>query len=542
MSDSQSRVIREKSILRARIDLLVILALILLTSMRTFVRAQVQRALTQNDLIQLLHGGVYNERVATLVHQRGIAFVPNNRDLDSLQNAGATGILLKAVRKAHRVVPRRALPAPTKTIEVQQKAQPKPVAPLPVQVAAEPELAPGSQVNMQNWRQYQKYMPAGMIELFKGNQFWKMPEDIELDVGPTILEDIPRGYAQATEQYSRQVRVAHYPDGRNDILNYYAGEPFPNPQEPDKGYKLLADLWFAYVPHLAVGAGQNLLNTCTQDRLGFMSCLKLSYVYRQTAYNTDPGIPRNEALAKDVWYTEWVMVEQPEQAKYTTQLTLFFKDNQRNQDLYIYLPSLRLTIRGSLASRCSPVVGTDYVQDDYKSIGFNGGVAIFDARFIEHRKILALTGKLQPLAGDFPNNYFMPLGWPKPSWGAWQLRDVDVIDVRRIPNEQPGYCFGKRMIYEDSRTHYALWEDAYDAGMALWKSAYVAQRQTLSTNLGYIPGAVTSSIWDFQNDHMTNVSTQDKYGHDLLADYDVPPEYRSFAAYSTPSGLAGIMR
>jgi uncharacterized protein DUF1329 len=503
--------------------------------------AQVQRALTQNDLIQLLNGGVYSERVATLVQQRGIAFVPSDGDLNSLEDAGATRILLQAVMRAPRFVPQQGPPPSPKAVEIQQK--PVPMQPAPsVQVAAEPELAPGAQVNMQNWRQYKKYMPTGMIELFEGNQFWKMPADIRLDVGPTVLEDMPKGYAEATERYNRQVRVGHYPDGRNDVLNYYAGEPFPNPEEPDKGYKLLADLWFAYVPHLAVGASQNLLNTCTQDRLGYMSCLKLSYVYRQTAYNTDPGIPRNDPSAKDVWYTEWVMVEQPEQAKYTTQLTLFFKDNQRSQDLYIYLPSLRLTIRGSLASRCSPVVGTDYVQDDYKSIGFNGGVSIFDARFIEHRKVLALTGKLEPLAGDFPNNYFMPLGWPRPSWGPWQLRDVDVIDVRRIPSQQAGYCFGKRMIYEDSRTHYALWEDAYDAGMNLWKSAFVAQRQTLSTRLGYIPGAVTSSVWDFQNDHMTNVSTQDKYGHDLLADYDVPPEYNNFAAFSTPSGLAGIMK
>jgi hypothetical protein len=236
------------------------------------------------------------------------------------------------------------------------------------------------------------------------------------------------------------------------------------------------------------------------------------------------------------------MVEQPEQAKYTTQLTLFPRNNQDNEDLYIYLPSLRLTIRSSLAARCSPVVGTDYVQDDYKGVGFNGGIAIFDARFLEHRKILALTGKLEPLAGDFPNNYFMPLGWPRPSWGAWQLRDVDVIDVHRVPGEQAGYCFGKRIIYEDSRSHYALWEDIYDSDMRLWKSAFVAQRLVHATRLGDVPGAVTSSIWDFQNDHMTNVSTQDKYGHDLLADYDVPAEYQNFTAYATPAGLAGIMK
>jgi hypothetical protein len=206
------------------------------------------------------------------------------------------------------------------------------------------------------------------------------------------------------------------------------------------------------------------------------------------------------------------------------------------------VPSLRRSIRGSLESRCSPVAGTDYLQDDYKSVGFNGGIAIFDAQFLEHRKILALTGDYAPLAGDFPNNYYMPLGWPKPSWGKWQLRDVDVIAVRRVPAERAGYCYDKRVIYEDSHTHYALWEDAYDSQMHLWKSAFVAQRLITATAIGPVPGAVTSSVWDLLNKHMTNVSTQDRYGHDLLADHDVAPEYQSFAAYATPSGLANIMK
>lgn len=529
--------VRRTGVSIKKIGWLLVLVSAFVASAQIPARAQMRRALTKTDLIQLLDGGVYSERVATLVQERGITFAPSDRDLDALEEAGATRVLLQAVISARQVLPQQALTPPSKAVQASQN-----LASTPVKAAVDPELPPGSQITMQNWQKYQKFMPVGMIELFEGSHYWKMPADIQLNVGPTVIEDIPDGYAEATEKYSRQVRAVHYPNGHNDVLNYVAGEPFPNSQEPDKGYKLLADLWFAYVPHLAVGSPQNMLNTCTQDRLGDISCLNLSYVYRQTAYNTDPGIPRDEPSARDDWYTEWLMVEEPEQAKYTTQLTLFSKDNQRNQDFYIYLPSLRRAIRGSLASRCSPVVGTDYVQDDYKSVGFNGGIAIFDADFVEHRKILALTGKLEPLAGDFPANYFMPLGWPKPSWGAWQLRDVDVINVHRIPSEQAGYCFGKRMIYEDSRTHYALWEDVYDAGMRLWKSAFVAQRLTNATRLGFVPGAVTSSVWDFQNDHMTNVSTQDKYGHDLLSDYDVPAEYQNFATYATPAGLVGIMR
>jgi hypothetical protein len=136
----------------------------------------------------------------------------------------------------------------------------------------------------------------------------------------------------------------------------------------------------------------------------------------------------------------------------------------------------------------------------------------------------------------------MPLGWPRPSWGTWQLRDADVISVQRVPVERVNYCYGNRIIYEDAQTHYALWEDAYDASMNLWKIAIVAQRLVRSTALGYVYGPVTSSVWDVQNDHMTNVSTQDKHGHDMLTDYDVPGEYRNLDTYSTPAGIAGIMK
>jgi uncharacterized protein DUF1329 len=161
---------------------------------------------------------------------------------------------------------------------------------------------------------------------------------------------------------------------------------------------------------------------------------------------------------------------------------------------------------------------------------------------VKHEDAERLAGDYRPLAGDFPNNYYMPLGWPRPSWGKWQLRDVDVISVQRIPAEQASYCYGKRIVYEDSQSHYALWEDAYDSSMKLWKIALVAQRQVRSTSLGYIFGPVTSSVWDVQADHMTNVTTQNKLGDDMLTDDDVPAQYRDLVAYSTPAGLYGILK
>jgi hypothetical protein len=213
-------------------------------------------------------------------------------------------------------------------------------------------IIPGTEITMANWQQYQQYMPLGMIDLFTAMYFWKMPRDVEIEVGPTVSYPVPRFYVDATEKHSGQVRVVHRADGNNDIANYVGGEPFPSPQEPDKGYKLLTDLWFAYQPYLAVGGAGNSLHTCTQDRFGSIFCQSVKYVYRQLAYNTDPRLASEAAEAPNLWFSEWIMVESPEQSKHTAQLTLFPRDNQRNEELYVFLPSLRRSIRLSAAARC----------------------------------------------------------------------------------------------------------------------------------------------------------------------------------------------
>ena len=549
-----------------------VILLALLTGWSMGIQAAQKKALSEHDLLQLLGGGVYNARIVQLVRDRGITFVPSARDLASLRQAGADLALLNAVESARHVtaqLPETAKPQLKRQVTLPAVAHPVESIPhntlnllratsivpraipataaklrthVPAPASSIAAIPVSTKITLANWQQYSQYMPLGMRELFKGDQFWKMPADLEIVVGPTLPEKLPLGYVQATAKYSGNVRVVHLADGHNDIRNYAGGEPFPDPQEPDKGYKLLADLWFAYVPHFLVGTSRNPLTICSETSHRFSNCERLSYVYRQVAYNTDGEASPEELKGSDYWYTEWLTVEEPEQLRYTTLLMLYPKDNQRAEELFTYIPSLRRWIRSSLASRCSPVVGTDYVQDDFKRVGFNGGLGMFDAQFLEHRRILALTGNYLPLGGEFPLNYYMPLGWPRPSWGNWQLRDVDVIDVRRIPAEASGYCYGKRIIYADSQTHYALWEDGYDRKMRFWKTALLAQRLTKKPSLGMVPGGFSSTAWDFEFRHLTNASTQGKQDTDVLVDDEVPPEYRNFTRYSTLAGLAQIMK
>src|SRR5438067_4490431 len=66
---------------------------------------------------------------------------------------------------------------------------------------------PGTIITMQNWRQYREYMSDGVQALFEGKYFWKMPANVEMNVGPTVIDPLPKNYMAATEKYSGNVAI-----------------------------------------------------------------------------------------------------------------------------------------------------------------------------------------------------------------------------------------------------------------------------------------------------------------------------------------------
>src|SRR5262249_30272396 len=115
-----------------------------------------------------------------------------------------------------------------------------------------------------------------------------------------------------------------------------------------------------------------------KDRSGSWAATIPDANYRQLAYNwqSDQGITQSDSRVKGAWYTEWIMVEKPEQSKYTTVLTVFWQDNLKDEDDYIFVPTLRRVLRLSSSARCAPLLGSDLVRDDQR-FGWNGGVGKF---------------------------------------------------------------------------------------------------------------------------------------------------------------------
>ena len=407
-------------------------------------------------------------------------------------------------------------------------------------------IAPGTVITPQNWQNYKKEMPFGLMTLFDGRYFWKIPADAQIQVGPTIVLPQPKPYLDASEKYGAQTSIGTTGAGHHYVKNYVGGMPFPDAftskNDPGKGYKILADDYLSWVPNLYAQPLDHPGVSCTQDRFNNIACTTIAWIYTQVGWNTDPGVPQNYPQAGDAWFTQWFEVITPEQSKYTTNLTVFYKNPERAQDDYVFVPSLRRSLRLAISARCAPAAGSDLVLDDYFTPGFNGGLALFDATYLGHRKVLILEGDFTHETGKIPDDWDMPLGFPKPSWGKWQLRDVDIIDTRRIPSENAGYCYGSRIMYVDSIYHYAGWLDIFDTNLKHWKIQYWGSRAEDVAGLGHVnTNSVTLGVWDVQNDHATYLSTYDATGVGPNFNSGAPPGYYNYTTYSSPSGLMQVM-
>lgn len=391
---------------------------------------------------------------------------------------------------------------------------------------------------MQNWRHYRQFMPYGMAAFFEGKYFWKMPRDIEMPVGATIIHPLPPAYLKATQKYSGQVRISELSDGGLTMIGYKGGIPFPRPEEPHEGWKILADLWFRYTPHITVDTRGVV---CLIDSSHLISCKSGMKIYRQLAFNTDPGAPASYPGAQGKYFTLFEMVEEPEQEKYTAILTISPKDLTQHEQVYLFVPALRRYQPLSASARCSRDIGTDETADD-RRYGFDGNITQVKVDFLGEKQILSLMNYTLP-SGRFPKNYDMPLGWPLPSWGRWQVRKVYEIAVSRLPSQSAGYCYAKRILYVDAATYAPLWEDLYDRQMR-FKRSIALFLHTLN-----VPGigpqdssnSLIEAIWDVQTRHAT-IFAEPGDNRKFYINQQVPRRYLDLDRYTTPGGLSLIMR
>jgi len=410
--------------------------------------------------------------------------------------------------------------------------------------ASSPEtIPPGTKITVHNWTKYKNYLPFFIQLAFQGQHHFRIIDspDYVVEVGPTEVYPIPKAFREDTEKYAGQTRLVPDPvTGGLNWVGYKAGAPFPNPTEPYKAAKIMYNAWSGfYQPFVLHEISHNWLT----DTYSNVLPEDTDDAFYRTGHLSDPPYPMSQPDAPGGLNVGRFIEIVPEQAKYTTFLGVITDDATHLTEDYVFLPSLRRSLRLSSASRCAPILGTDFVADDS-----DWKPAFFRPELIGEKKVLVpffsqenIAYTKAALAGyvgsDDKPGHAMP-GWPKAGYHKWQVRKAYVVSIKAGPVLGRGYCYSERIFYIEPESWRTLYAENYDRNHKLYHIILVTAAPVMYQGQRTIqPRAFLGSMgWDYQNNHATS-----SMGYDLTIDQDVPAQYR-FPGVYTPSGLAQVMK
>jgi hypothetical protein len=405
----------------------------------------------------------------------------------------------------------------------------------------------GTVISTANWQSYARFMPAGMQAIFAGDHFWRMPTDVRIEIGPTIPIALPNKFLDDTAIYAKQVKLTQAAEGGYVPVGYVAGIPFPQPDKDPVSapYEIFYDAYYHYAPRLQ----RNFSCNYVSDPYGnFTQSETADAIYSQLTHLSDAGFPQTLPDSHGYFLVKYYQQISPEQGKYTTSLDMSYADVTRLDELYMYLPSARRPLRMSQASRCSPVPGSDFTYEESN----NGPPSLpqeYKITYAGIRRIMVLAHADPKVfencggASSLPSDYFYPadkgvLPWPRPALGKWEMREMYVIEMNRLPAYASGYCYGRRVIYVDKETLFPVAIDLYDPAGGLYKFWLGLQTPLrvpgTGTALG-VNGATELLIANFRDKHMTVATAANP-----CFNTDCNVQYLDVSRYASPEGLSKI--
>lgn len=296
-------------------------------------------------------------------------------------------------------------------------------------------------------------------------------EGMQLEIGPTQADYSPAdAYKVASAKYRNQARLG--PDG--SLENYTAGAPFDLAGldctgDPNAGTKVM---WNFDRRWRGAGGGAQFLYTYWNRGE------QLPLYYEGEAKNVDLAHrvePKYQANRGDIFqgenrkYASGIEVSAPFDARGILLLGYRYKASDgpraqaKNDDTWVYVPTLRRVRRISTAQRTDAVSGTDFTLDDLFS--FNGIVPQYEWTCLaETQTIAPMNSQVKGYPYSRDHN-FGPYGLSFAS-DRWELRETLVIRMKPKNAEHP-YLY--KDLYLDKETLNAHYSFAYDPNGALWK-------------------------------------------------------------------------
>jgi hypothetical protein len=318
---------------------------------------------------------------------------------------------------------------------------------------AQADVVPGDKITPDNVDKVKDLVSPGLE--------WCIKHGFPITVGETKRTEWPKAYKEATEKYAGQVKLGA--DGLS-IQNYVAGQPFPSIdlKDPQVAIKIM----FNYDYNFFVTDDVDLRNfdadTGSIPANGPMSVERhfLLDHFRRLFWTgrlyVDPKPEKPNPNGYRVQQGLYPILE-PFDLKGVGALSNRYIDPSKQDDSWLYLPSLRRVRRLSTAQRSDALFGQDTDVDSYG--GYAGAIAWMEWKFLGEREMLGVAH-----AKNYPVKWDAKVDWAFDE--TWEKRKVYVIEgVTKLPQ----YAFGKRVIFIDKENWGIPYSDMYDRSGELWK-------------------------------------------------------------------------
>lgn len=338
--------------------------------------------------------------------------------------------------------------------------------------AATAEVKPGDLITRANADKVKGIIPDGVQ--------WCVNRGMTMTIVPYKKIDIPEVYQQATEKYAPQVKLKD----DQTLDGYVAGRPFPlvDVNDPHAAAKLMYNferghyysddlalhLFDADTGQLTVdSSGNQHYNVERHFVLDWLRILSFAgRLYNDPKPTIDPN--KDSTFRKAGLYP----VIEPFDLKGIGGLNYRYMDPLRQDDLWLYLPSLRRVRRLSSAQRSEALFGQDIDVDSYG--GYAGQIPWFNWKFLGSKPMLA------SLHGEH-----LPPEPCKDDGGMtfcenWEMRP-EMLIIEGTPKAE-AYAYSKRLIYMDHETFFIAYTDLYDRAGELWKTVMQSLRVSTKPN------------------------------------------------------------
>ena len=346
---------------------------------------------------------------------------------------------------------------------------------------ATPPFKPGDVIGFDKIDSLKPFLPK---ELWPNRDFFFF-EGMKLEIGPFFADYSPSAaYQEAGKKFAGQPKLG--PDG--SLENFTAGQPFEMSKidcksDPDAGTKIIWDFHYRWGPP----SGTSSFYYSYWDRgeelplyyEGTGGGVELSHRVEPSMLADGGDMFRGETR-KNAGGAE---VTAPFDARGIMLLTYRYKDSDkpvaeaRNDDTWVYVPTLRRVRRISTAQRTDAISGTDFTLDDLFS--FNGVVPQYTWKCIGEQDVLApfdTKVKGYPYVKD---QNFGPYGLSFAN-DRWDLRHAVIVSMKPRNADHP---YSHKDIYIDKETLQPLYSFAYDQKDELWKIIYHNHRWSADETL-----------------------------------------------------------